>query len=58
MKIMVFLAIFGNVSLILWILYNGISEGFVGTALEKISYIFLMLLLAFNSILLIGKVKE
>jgi len=53
------LAIAGNIIFILWILYNGINEGFVGTLPEKVSYIGLMGLLAVNSILLrSGKTDE
>jgi hypothetical protein len=48
-----FAAIVGNILFVLWILFNGISEGFVGTTLEKISYLSLMLLLVTNSILLL-----
>ncbi|MBS1537025.1 MAG: hypothetical protein JST20_04685, partial [Bacteroidetes bacterium] len=47
-------AIAGNIIFILWILINGINEGFQGTLLEKISYISLMGLLAVNSFLLIN----
>lgn len=46
------IAIFGNIIFILWILLNGINEGFSGTVLEKISYIALLILLALNAILL------
>jgi hypothetical protein len=52
------LAITGNVFFILWILYNGINEGFQGTLLEKISYLTLIGLLAVNSILLAGKARN
>ena len=48
------LAVAGNIIFILWILYNGINEGFVGTLPEKISYIGLMGLLAVNTILITG----
>lgn len=43
----------GNIIFILWILYNGISEGFAGTLLEKLSYIGLMGLLVVNSAFLL-----
>jgi len=46
------IAIFGNIIFILWILLNGINEGFSGTVLAKISYIALLILLALNAILL------
>ncbi|MBL0340062.1 MAG: hypothetical protein IPP71_03580 [Bacteroidetes bacterium] len=47
------LAIIGNSLFVLWILYNGINEGFQGTAIEKFSYIALMGLLAVNAMLLL-----
>lgn len=50
-----YLAFAGNIFFILWILYNGINEGFQGTLLEKISYTVLMGLLAINSILLLNR---
>jgi hypothetical protein len=49
-----FAAVAGNILFILWILYNGINEGFEGTLLEKLSFVGLMILLALNSILLLN----
>ena len=43
----------GNIILILWVLYNGINEGFDGTRAEIFSYIVFIILLAVNSFLLI-----
>ena len=58
-KFLTVLAIAGNIIFILWILYNGINEGFVGTIPEIISYIGLMGLLAINSLLLLlSRTKE
>ena len=51
------LVIAANVLFVLWILYNGISEGFRGTRVEQFSYLALMGLLAANAILLIRKRK-
>jgi len=51
------LAVAGNMVFILWILYNGINEGFKGTLVEIGSYIGLMGLLAINTLLLLGKTK-
>jgi hypothetical protein len=49
----------GNIIFVLWILYNGINEGFAGTVLEKLYYIGLMGLLAVNTILLLtGRAKQ
>jgi hypothetical protein len=42
----------GNIILVLWILYNGINEGFQGTPLEIVSYIGLMMLLLLNTFLI------
>ena len=52
------LAIAGNILFILWILYNGINEGFKATLLEKVFYIGLMGLLAINSIFLVGGLQK
>lgn len=46
-------AIAGNILFVLWILYNGINEGFQGTTIEKISYVTLIGLLTVNAFLLI-----
>ena len=54
-QLLSFAAVAGNILFVLWILYNGINEGFQGTAIEKISYITLMGLLAVNAFLLIRK---
>lgn len=48
------LAIAGNILFFLWIFYNGISEGFPGTLIEKISFVTLMGLLATNAFLLLA----
>ncbi|MCX6187807.1 MAG: hypothetical protein NTU43_12590 [Bacteroidetes bacterium] len=48
-------AILGNILLALWILYNGINEGFQGTAIEKFSYVILITLLSVNAFLLLHK---
>jgi len=50
-----YLAITGNIILVLWILRNGINEGFKGTPLEIVSYIGLMILLILNSVLLYSR---
>lgn len=51
-------AIAGNILFVLWILYNGISESFQGTTIEKISYISLMGLLTVNAFLLISNRRQ
>jgi hypothetical protein len=49
------LAIAGNLLFVLWILYNGMNEGFKGTPPEIVSYIALVLLLGLNTLLLLRK---
>jgi len=46
------LAVAGNALFILWMLYNGIDEGFRASAYQLASYIGLTLLLLLNSVLL------
>ena len=52
-----FTSIAGNFIFVLWILYNGINEGFQGTIYEIISYIGLLGLLLTNAILLFRSVE-
>jgi hypothetical protein len=54
-KFITYSAIACNIIFVLWILYNGISENFQGTNVEKVSYIALMVLLAVNAFLLVKK---
>lgn len=51
-------AIAGNILFTLWILYNGINEGFQGTTIEKFSYVALMGLLVVNAFLLIRNYRQ
>jgi hypothetical protein len=57
-KYLTFLAVTGNVVFILWILYNGINEGFKGTWIERVSYLALIMLLAINSFLILGRKRQ
>ena len=41
----------GNVFIILWMLFNGIHEGFKASAVEKFIYLSMFVLLAINSML-------
>ena len=50
-----YLAIAGNVLFSLWLLYNGIDEGFQATPMQLTSYIGLWALLALNTFLLYRK---
>jgi hypothetical protein len=45
----------GNILFVLWLLGNGIKEGFRATVYEAISYISLTILLGLNSYLLWSK---
>ncbi len=51
-KVLKVLAIAGNGLFILWMLYNGIDEGFRASAYQLASYLGLTLLLLLNSVLL------
>jgi hypothetical protein len=50
-----YVAIAGNVIYILWILINGINEGFSGSIVQTVSYIGLIVLLLLNTVLLYRK---
>lgn len=50
-----YLAVAGNALFILWLLYNGIDEGFRASTYELMSYIGLTGLLILNSVLLFVK---
>jgi hypothetical protein len=56
-KVFRYIAIAGNVIYVLWILANGINEGFKGTIVEIVSYIGLLLLLTLNTVLLFPEQK-
>lgn len=47
-----FAAIAGDVLFVLWILRNGIDEGFSATPAQVASYVGLVVLLALNAVLL------
>ena len=47
-----FIILFGNFIFILWIIRNGINEGFKATIVEKVSISGLLLLLLLNSIII------
>jgi hypothetical protein len=48
-----YMAVAGNILFVLWILRDGMDEGYRGTLPEMISYIALILLLALNTALLL-----
>ena len=54
-QLLKYVVITGNIIFILWLLYNGISEGFKGTLVQIFSYAGLIGLLTVNSILLLFK---
>ncbi|MES1181914.1 MAG: hypothetical protein ABUL44_03875, partial [Flavobacterium sp.] len=51
-------AIAGNLFFVLWILRNGIHEGFNGTAIEKLSYLALVVLLLLNGIIIYRSLQK
>jgi hypothetical protein len=57
-KLLSFAAIAGNILFVLWIIYNGIDEGFQGTKVEKFSYVTLSVLLAVNAFLIIRNYRQ
>jgi hypothetical protein len=58
MKALTYLALCGNILFILWMLYNGIDEGFAGSTGPQIaSYVGLTILLVLNSALILRKAK-
>jgi hypothetical protein len=50
-----YIAVLGNILFILWLLYNGIDEGFKATPYQLMSYIGLTLLLILNSYLVLRR---
>ena len=50
-----YVAIAGNVTFVLWVLYNGIDEGFRGTIYQMMSFVGLILLLSLNTALILRK---
>lgn len=51
------IAVLGNTIFILWIIYNGIDEGFFGALVQMVSYLALTFLLMLNIVLLLLKNK-
>jgi hypothetical protein len=56
-NLFMFIAIAGNGIYVLWILVNGIDEGFKGTMVQMASFIGLLFLLTLNTILLLRNGK-
>lgn len=54
-RILKYCAVAGNALFILWMLYNGMDEGFRATPYQLASYLGLTLLLLLNSVLLFQK---
>lgn len=55
LKLLKYLAILGDVLFVLWISFNAIDEGFVGTIYQKLSFVGLVSLLILNIWLLFRK---
>ena len=49
LNVLRFLTVAGNIIFILWIIRNGINEGFSGSIVEIFSYLSLILLLVLNT---------
>lgn len=47
-----YIAVFGNIIFIIWILYNGFDESFKGSIVQIISYLGLIVLLVLNIVLI------
>ncbi len=54
-KLLRFAAIFGNIIYVLWILRNGINEGFKATPVQAVSLSGLLVLLILNAVLIYRK---
>ena len=52
-KLLSFATVAGDILFVLWVLYNGINEGFKGTTIEKLSYFTLSVLLMVNAFIII-----
>jgi hypothetical protein len=48
----------GNVIFVLWILYNGMNEGWKATLVQLVVYIILIVLLLLSSFMLISKLNR
>ncbi len=55
LSLLKYCALAGNALFILWMLYNGIDEGFRATPYQLASYVGLTLLLLLNSVLMFAK---
>jgi hypothetical protein len=54
LSVLRYVAIVGNMIFVVWVLHNGMNEGFKGTPVEVLSYISLVVLLLLN-VFLIGR---
>jgi hypothetical protein len=57
-KFLRFIAIIGNLIFVLWILRNGINEGFNANIVQVVSYISLIFLLVLNAFLLYSSQRK
>ena len=53
-RALTWLAVAGNAVFVLWVLYNGIDEGFRGTPAQIASWLVLTALLVLDSVLLVS----
>ncbi len=56
-RLLTSVALLGNGLFLLWILYNGINEGFQGTVVEKASFAALLVLLVLNIVVIAGRAR-
>lgn len=58
MRTLWYVALIGDALYFLWVLYNGIDEGFAGTPVQMVSAIGLLVLLALNAVLVYRYVRK
>jgi len=54
-KILGCVAIIGNILFCLWLLFNGMDEGWKASPMQMVSYVCLICLLIVNSVLILRK---
>lgn len=57
-KILLMIALPGNAIYLIWVIFNGINDGFDATPFQKMSYFGLLTLLVINLVLLSSKDKH
>ena len=57
-KIFRYFAISANIVFFLWIIFNGIDEGFKGSLVQVVSYTGLLFLLVINTVILLTQKSD